>query len=123
LSNYRFDLKAINKYKVVCSLIFIFAFIAKMMLTTLPIIFDGKKILIKTISIQIEQDSKEESKDGKDLDNQVKKGTEFIKNFEFSAFNNVTTKKISLSFYSKKYLIVFHPKVLTPPPNNLQFLA
>lgn len=119
----RINLKSIYKFKVLYSFIFVFAFIAKMMLTTLPFIFDGKKLLTKVFVMNLEQDNKEESKDGKELGNQFKKGTEFIKELEYQTFKLDRFKTINLSYFPKKYTNAFSSKVLTPPPNSVHFNA
>jgi hypothetical protein len=108
---------------VLYSFIFVFAFIAKMMLSTLPYIIDGKKLLTKAVVMQLEENSKEESKDNKELDNQFKKGTDFLKSFDSQYLKQHILKTADLSFFSKKYINSFHSKVLTPPPNFVHSIA
>ena len=82
----------------------------------MPLVFDFKKGLTKAVIIDLE-DNKEETKDSKELDNQLKNSTCFFNSIDFNSFHVFGSKTVNLNFYSKKYINAFHSKVLTPPPN------
>ncbi len=99
--------------------IFLFIFFAKMSISVAPAIFnlDKKTVNAVILQLELENNSKDSSESLKDLNNFIKKGTEFHTIFEFKLENILLIEKKIVVNKHKFYLKKFFPSVPTPPPN------
>ncbi|WP_157687436.1 hypothetical protein [Pedobacter psychrophilus] len=91
----------------------------KMFISTAPIIFDLDKKVVNAVIMQLEleNDSKENPSDAKDIGKLLKKGTEFIHVYDFVMVHILKTETLDYHYISKKYIKTYFPTIPTPPPN------
>lgn len=99
---------------------FIAVFITKMVISTAPMILNLDKKVVHAVIMQLEweNDSKESASDAKDINNILKKGTDFFHIYDFVVVPSLRVDDIDYHYVSKKYIKVYFPRVPTPPPNQ-----
>ncbi len=105
---------------LVYSLLFFAIFIAKMIISTAPIVLDLDKKVVNAaiLQLELENNSKESGSDAKDINDFLKKGTEFIHVYDFVICPPVFTEKVSHHQFLRAYIKTYFPSVPTPPPNE-----
>ena len=111
-----------NKVKILfyCNL-FLFIFTMKMIIATAPIIFDLDKTIVSAaiFQLELENETKDSAKSGKDLSQTLKKNGDFIHTYNLSNDYVLIDKVLDYHFLSKKYTELYFPSVPTPPPNQV----
>lgn len=90
-----------------------------MIISTAPVFInlDQKVVKAAIMQLELENENNESSGEAKDLNNIAKKGVEFLHVYDFKIIPITPVQAIDFHFISKKYLKIYFPLVLTPPPN------
>lgn len=110
-----------REYKrLIYSCLFISVFITKMIISTAPLILNLDKKVVNAVIMQLEleNDTKEGASDAKDINNILKKGTEFFHVYDLVVVPSLRVDDIDYHYVSKKYIKTYFPRVPTPPPNQ-----
>jgi hypothetical protein len=90
-----------------------------MLISTAPVFLniDQKVVKAAIMQLELENDSKENPSEAKDLNNILKKGVDFLHVYDFTISPITPAEPIDFHFISKKYFKTYFPSVPTPPPN------
>lgn len=109
----------IRDFKIAVSLVFLFIFFVKMILSVAPVFIDIDTKTVKAVIMQleIEHSDGKKAETSKDFSIKDKKATEahVLNMYMFAPVINLTA--ISLRLNKFLYFQVYHPTVPTPPPN------
>ncbi|MFD2731908.1 hypothetical protein [Pedobacter alpinus] len=91
-----------------------------MIISIVPIVFDLEKTIVSAaiFQLELENETKDAGKPGKDLKQTLKKNGDFIHTYHLCNGYVIVDEVLDYHFLSKKYTKLYFPRVPTPPPNQ-----